>query len=570
MKPEQFVTSLLAFARPHGVALAIGILLMSIEAALALALPWLGGRFADAVFADRVARGAFASTLLGAGIVVSAQAALAMLGGYLLAQRLAQITADIRRRVYEHMQRLPLPYFEARRQGEVLSALSNDVHVVGYYLGAGLVSVLPAAFTALGALLFMAATDPPLAAVAAVAIPMFYLLIKLAGRGLRPDTVALQQAAANALALEEENISMLPAIKAAARESFEARRHDARVSDLVRLTLRLERWQSVVGPALAWLAAMSMLALLWLLGERASLGPAGVGSTVTVVLYAALLTRPVGAMATLYGQTQHARAAMARLQALLDTAAEPVALAAPALCVASGDIRFTDVRFTYPGRSPVLERFTLHVEGGKTTAITGHNGVGKSTVASLLLRFNVPAGGRIEIDGQDIANVALTSLRRAVGYVPQRVFIVNGTVRENIAYAMPDADDTAIRAAAELAQASQFIAALPQGLDTIVGDHGVRLSGGQRQRLALARALLPAPPILILDEATAMFDPDGELDFLRDCQRAFADRTVLLITHRSASMAVAHRIIRLEAPVTAAGSRPSIIELTAGDQALLC
>jgi ABC-type multidrug transport system fused ATPase/permease subunit len=212
-----------------------------------------------------------------------------------------------------------------------------------------------------------------------------------------------------------------------------------------------------------------------------------------------------------------------------------------------GEIVFEGVDFAYPGRPPLLQGFDLRIAAGETVALTGPNGAGKSTLVHLLLRLLEPQAGRIAIDGVEVRDIRLSALRGGVGLVAQQVMLFNASVHDNIAYGCADATPAEVEAAARAARAHDFVAALPQGYATVVGDQGVRLSGGQKQRIALARALLKDPPILVLDEATAMFDPQGEAEFIAECHEVLQQRTVILITHRPASLALADRILRLDA-----------------------
>jgi len=267
---------------------------------------------------------------------------------------------------------------------------------------------------------------------------------------------------------------------------------------------------------------------------------------VSLLLYSALLTRPVSGMAGVYGSIQTARGAAQRLLEVFAVQPEPDDAGASPLPVLRGQVRFEGVHFGYPGRPKVLDGIDLSIEAGETVALTGANGSGKSTIVHLLMRFTDPDRGRILMDGTDIRQASISSLRGQIGLVAQNVLLLNGTIRENIAYGRPDADQHSIEAAAQIALADEFVRQLPEGYDTLIGDQGIRLSGGQRQRLALARALLTDPPILILDEATAMFDPSGELAFIEECKEILEQRTVILITHRPASLALADRVLALK------------------------
>lgn len=286
--------------------------------------------------------------------------------------------------------------------------------------------------------------------------------------------------------------------------------------------------------------------LLLLAGQNMQSGSMAPTELFSFLFYAALLTQPVGTLAHAYGQIPTARATLTRLQSVLEQSAEPGYLASGHMGNARSDIPFSDVNFSYPGRDVTLWEANLEIRAGEIVALTGSNGAGKSTLVNLLLCFYEPQQGVIFLDGRDIAPIHLQDLRQQVGIVPQRALLFNGTIRANIAYGLEGASDAESVTAARLAQAYDFIIALPQGFETQSGDHGVRLSGGQRQRVALARALVTNPPVLILDEATSMYDLEGENAFVAACVTALKGRTVILITHRPASLALADRILCVE------------------------
>jgi ATP-binding cassette subfamily B protein len=263
-------------------------------------------------------------------------------------------------------------------------------------------------------------------------------------------------------------------------------------------------------------------------------------------LYAMLMTRPVSGLANVYGQVQRTRGAAERLVDFFAEQAEPPEAGLPALEQVKGHIRFEQVSFAYPGRRPLLWDMSLEVKAGETIALTGENGCGKSTLAYLLMRFIQPSSGCITIDGKDIAQYSLESIRHSVGLVAQHTLLLNGSIAENIAYGRYKASKEDIERAARASGAHQFILQMPDGYDTTIGDQGIGLSGGQRQRLSLARTLLTDPPILILDEATAMFDPQGEEDFIDECSDLLEERTVIMITHRPASVALANRVVKMQ------------------------
>jgi len=315
---------------------------------------------------------------------------------------------------------------------------------------------------------------------------------------------------------------------------------------LLNLTGRYLKTQALLSPVVRFVAATGIILLLWIGVGRVSGGAMTPGELVSLLLYGMLMTGPISGLADVYGQVQSVRGAADRLLALFSESPEPEDEGGCVLKEVRGDIEFRDISFAYPGRDGLLSGLNLKIRAGETIAITGENGAGKSTIAHLLARFIDPTSGIILIDGIDIRGVALESLRQQIGMVQQHVLLLNGSVRDNIAFGQPDADDVSIEQAARAAHALAFINKLPQGFATVIGDQGVKLSGGQKQRLSLARALLKDPPILILDEATAMFDPAGEKSFIQECHELLQQRTVILITHRPASLDLADRVMKLD------------------------
>jgi ABC-type multidrug transport system fused ATPase/permease subunit len=540
-------SALLQLVTPKRQTLLLILLLLLLGSAISLANPWIAGLLTETLLNGPQTGKPDLKTILLAWLgLVAVRGLIGFCSQYYISITGERMLAGLRSRIFDHLQFLPLGYFHDRSPGDTLSLLSNEASIVSRFVTGTLVQLLPLALTFIGALVIMFVLDAQIALLAAVLMPVYYLAMKLIGRRLRPLSKSWMESYSKMFSMVDENIHMLPVIKAFVREKHEHQRFEDKNQALLTISGQQAMIGAVLGPAITFLASAGLLLLLWLGISHVESGLLETGQLVSLLLYAMLLTQPISGLANVYGQVQRTRGAAERLQDFFAEQPEPQTEDKPELPAIKGDIRFDEVSFSYPGREPLFEDFGLRIAAGETLAITGPNGAGKSTLAWLLMRFAEPGAGRILIDGQDISDFSLQSLRSQIGLVAQNTLLVNGTVRDNLAYGNAGASEEEIQKAANAARASDFIEQLPQGYDTVIGDQGIKLSGGQRQRLSLARTLVKNPPILILDEATSMFDPEGEAGFIRECREVLASRTVILIGHRPTSLALANRVINLE------------------------
>lgn len=543
VKPDRSAdyTLLFGMLRPYVPALLLALVLMLAQSLVTLVNPWLAGRFAAAV----MAKAAVAPLLLLWFGVVAVQAALTWAVNTRLLTIGEDISVDLGTRAFDHLQSLPMSWHQDRRHGDVLALLILDASRLSHFVSGTLTPLLPLLLTCGGALYMMYRVQPWFALAAAILLPAMFISMRLVGRRLRPLGHQATQAYATRSAVAEQSLAMLPIVKAFTGETAQSQRFFQRSRELRDVEVKLARYNVLISPLVRVVAAAAILGLLWVASNQVAAGELSPADLVSLLLYGLLLAQPISALAGVYGQVHTAQGTAQRLLNLFTQSPEPDdGQYAPESV--RGEVRFESVSFAHPDRPPLLEQVDLHIKAGETIAITGVNGAGKTSLANLLMRYFDPDQGRILLDGHDLREFRLNSLRGHIGLVSQNVLLFHASIRDNIAYGRIGADDEAIEQAARMARAHEFVSALPDGYDTHIGDQGVKLSGGQKQRIALARALLKNPAILILDEATAMFDPDAEHAFVDQCRAALAQRTVLLITHRPASLALADRVLRLE------------------------
>lgn len=530
-------------ARPYFGDLAVISAVSVLSAIATLALPWLAGQFLGGVIGGGAGRPDMRMIIALLLTALVSLTAINIAVAVLSQAASGRILAGLQRETYARIQQMPISFHDRSKSGDLLALMTYEVGNLSSFLTATLANVPAMLMTAAGAVFLLFLIDPAMALVVPVLVPLFYIVMKLIGRRLRMLSRRVRKAEAELMWTAESDLAMLPAIKAFATEQFQSGRYDAAVERARALNVRQAHILAFIGPVVALIAALAAIAIL-LIGSSAVVdGSRQPGDLFAFLLYAALLTRPVAALADTYGRFQIAKGTLARLEAVFAKSVEPGYAQTGRIDRARGAIGFEQVSFGYLGRAKVLDAVNLTIAPGEIVALTGDNGVGKSTMIRLLLRFYDPDSGRITLDGTDIATLQVQALRRQFGYVPQRPLLFNGTIADNIAFGVANPEAGAIERAARLAQAWDFIAQLPRGLRTEIGDNGIRLSGGQQQRLALARALFRDPPIFIFDEATSMYDLEGEAAFVETCIDALKGRTVIIITHRPASLALADRII---------------------------
>jgi ABC-type multidrug transport system fused ATPase/permease subunit len=454
---------------------------------------------------------------------------------------------DLRVELFEHLQRLSIGFFSRRKTGVLISRLTNDVQALDQLVTEGLSTLVSATLTLIGTAVILVVLDPGLALVTFLTFPVLLvgsLAFRIASAGAYRAT---REKIAQVTAYLQETLSGVRVVRAFGQE----RRHRSRFAELNDenrdANMKTVYLNAAYFPSVELLSAVATAGILLYGGNQVLDGEATIGVLASFVFYLQSFFDPIQSLSQLYTTYQAGMAALDKIFELLDEepdiADRPGAVELPRV---RGEIEFDDVSFSYGGDQPALSDLSLHVPPGQTVALVGATGAGKSTLAKLVARFYDPDSGRVLVDGHDLRDVTERSLRSQLGIVPQEGFLFSGTIRDNIAFGRPDADDDEIRAAARAVGAHEFIDRLPDGYETEVGERGGHLSAGQRQLVAFARAAAADPRILILDEATSNVDVRTEAQIERGLRRLLAGRTAIVIAHRLSTIRGAGRIVVLD------------------------
>jgi ABC-type multidrug transport system fused ATPase/permease subunit len=589
---------LLGFLRAYRRGVTSSFLLASAAIVLTVLIPALTGRAVDAI-----TRGAAASahhqaavraherhTLLLIAVLIAAAAVLRWALTYtrrIVAGKVSLgLEYDLRELLYGHLQRLELGFFDRQQTGQLMSRATVDLQAVRFFLGYGLVFIVQSALTIVLAGVAMIVIDPGLGALALAPVPFVVLIAQRYGRRARPAVQAIQQRIAELTADAEENISGVRVVKAFAREQRQLARFRGSVARVFDQSMIATRLEARYNPMIGFLPQLGLAAVLLLGGQAVIHARLSLGQFSAFYFYLNMLIGPMRSLGVTLGLAQRATASGARIFQLLDRdprlREQP---SAPPLPAGHGHVQLRGVTLRYESEAENLEApaggalgpatsapfgraalrdVDLDVAPGRTVALVGPIGSGKTSLVSVIPRLYDPSSGAVRLDGADVRSVTLGSLREAVAVVSDDPFLFSATVAENISYARPEATREHVEEAARLAQAYEFIVRLPEGFDTRVGERGLTLSGGQRQRLAIARALIASPRVLILDDATSSVDASTEQHLKVALAQAMRGRTTFIIAHRPSTIALADEIVVLEeGRVVAHGDHDEVLRRSA-------
>jgi ABC-type multidrug transport system fused ATPase/permease subunit len=551
---------LLGFLRPYRRGVIVSFALAAIAMSVSVLIPFLVGKTVDEIRSGRTNLWPLAGAIVAAGLI---QLVFSVARRLVAGRVSLGVEFDLRNQIYRHLQSLELGYFDQTSTGQLMSRSTVDLQAVRFFLGYGLIFILQSLVTIGVAAVIMFIVNPGLALLALAPSPLIFWVAFVFGKKNRPASQEVQQRIAELTTEVDESIGGIRLVKAFAREERQLARvrHAAgRVFDQSMVSTRLRAFYS---PFIGFLPQIGLALVLMVGGRQAIHGQITVGEFVAFIGYVTRLTSPVRMLGIALGMSQRAVASGARVFEVLDR--EPRMTSPPdarPLPEGGGHVVMQGVRFAYEdGGPPVLDGVDLDLDAGRTVAVVGPTGSGKTTLVMLLPRLYDPQEGSVTIDGIDLREVDLESLRGQVGFVSDDPFLFSDTVRNNIAYARPEASQDEVEEAARRADIHDFIAGLPDGYDTLVGERGLTVSGGQRQRLAIARAIVADPRILILDDATSSVDASTEAQIKAALRELMRGRTTFIIGHRLSTISLADEIVVLEnGRVTARGTHDELVE----------
>ncbi|MFV0475958.1 MAG: ABC transporter transmembrane domain-containing protein [Pikeienuella sp.] len=554
--------ALAPFLAPYRLWVAAAFAALTSTATLSLILPLAVRRVIDG-FAEESA--ALLDEYFAAAIGVATLLAAATALRFWLVTRLGErVIADLRRRVYDHVIGMSPGFFETTMTGEVISRLTTDTTLLLSVISASVSIALRNMLMFFGGMALMVWTSPKLAGFSLLIVPLVVMPILALGRRVRKLSRESQDRVAEAAAQASDTLLAAQTVQAFTAETASRARFGGlieRAFDAARLRISVRAWMTAI---VIFLVFTGVVGVLWIGARDVRAGAMSPGELAQFLIYAVLVSGAVAALSEIWGELQRAAGATERLVELLEAedSVAPPADPAPAPAESAGAIEFRDVGFRYPQRPsvPALEGFNLSIRPGETVALVGPSGAGKTTVFQLLQRFYDVDSGAIEIDGRDLAAADPAAIRAGIALVPQEPVIFAASARENIRFGRPEATDLEVEAAARAAAAHDFIAALPEGYDSFVGERGVMLSGGQKQRIAIARAILRDAPVLLLDEATSALDAESER-LVQSAVAALAEgRTTIVIAHRLSTVKQADRIVVMEAGrIVACGDHDALV-----------
>ena len=534
--------------QPYAGRLVASALCLVVAAAVGLAFPQIVRKLLDAAFQQHD-RALLDRIAIGLVLAFALQGVMNFIQVYLLTGTSERVVAKLREDVFAHLIHLSPGFYTERRTGELTSRLSADLAVLQTLMGTWVSELSRQTLFLVGGIIMLALTHPHLTATTLAGVPVVVGSAFFFGRRLRRASTGVQDRVAEAMGMADEAFSQIRTVQSFVREEEETRRYHHLLSDVVRAAIARAKARALLFGVVGFVAFAGVVAVLWQGGRLVLDGALTPGALVSFLLYAITVAAAVGALASLFGSYQEAVGAAQRVFELLDmrpTVPEPVRIA-PLPRPVRGKVSLENVSFSYsPDLPDVLSEVSFDIKPGEVVALVGPSGAGKTTIASLIPRFWDVTGGRITLDDTDVRELSFADLRGSVGLVPQEPALFSGTVRENIAYARPDASLEDVTAAARAAHALEFIERLPLGLDTRVGERGVKLSGGQRQRIAIARVFLKDPVVVVLDEATSSLDNESERLVEEAMEELLRGRTTLIIAHRLRTVRRADRLLVLE------------------------